>query len=168
MTLISIRRLVFAVTIAAASAVIASAETPKAVTNLDPVCPVQLSQLSILDNKLIFRNKNTSGVYIKKIALGAAYFDSAHVQHPIEIEGGWKDLHAGLVLDSALDIKRYRQTGYAGWTIWPEKVLFSDGSLWQIDHATTSCGLQAWKTNQTVNAPNTVQASNSDLAAGGN
>ena len=148
MTLTSTRSILLAVTFAAATVGSSLAETPKAAANLDPVCPVELSQLRIQNNKLIFLDRNSSGTYIKKIALGAAYIDNANVAHPIEVDGGWKDLHAGYVLESALDIKNYRKTGYTGWVVWPEKVLFNDGSIWQINHATTSCGLQAWKGNQ--------------------
>jgi len=108
----------------------------------DQTCPVQLTALRIHDNKLLFRDKNKSDLYIKKIAFGAAYLDADNVPHRIEVQGGWKDLHAGYTLNSALDIKNYRKTGYSGWVIWPEKVLYKDGTLWQISQDDQSCGMQ--------------------------
>jgi hypothetical protein len=167
MALTSKLPVLLAVTLAAA-ALCSSAETPKAATQLDAACPVELTQLRIHDNKLIFRNRNSSGQYIKKIALGAAYLDSGNVPHRIDVQGGWKDLHAGFVLDSALDIKSYRKTGAEGWVIWPEKVLFSDGSLWQINHATTNCGLQATKTSRAEVAQIPVEFLASNAGTGGN
>jgi hypothetical protein len=148
MTFASARSLFLAATFAVASAGLSFAQTPQATTRSNQACPVELSQLRIHDNKLIFRDRNSSDMYIKKIAFGAAYLDSANVPHRIEVQGGWKDLHAGYVLDSALDIKNYRKTDYTGWAIWPEKVLFSDGSMWQIDQATGSCGLETSKSNK--------------------
>jgi len=141
----SVRSLLLAATFSVAFVGNSFAQAPQPNSQSNQACPVQLTQLRIHDNKLIFRDQNSSAMYIKKIAFGAAYFDDANVPHRIEVQGGWKDLHAGYILDSALDIKNYRKTGYSGWVIWPEKVLFSDGTLWQINQASQACGLQTWK-----------------------
>ena len=157
MTSRSVCSLLLAATFAAAFAGASFAETPRHAARSNEGCPVQLSQLRIHDHKLIFRDTNSSDHYIKKIVVGAAYVDSENVAHRIDVEGGWKDLHVGFALDSALDIKHYRNADSRSWVIWPEKVLFSDGTLWQIDQDSASCGLENRNANKqdasTVSVP---------------
>lgn len=109
-------------------------------------CPVQMTAAKINsgDNKLLFTYENSSGRYISKIAFGAAYLDPTNQQHPITVYGGWKDLHAGLKLESALDIKHWHNTEYTGWVVWPEKILYRDGTMWDNSGA-QQCGMQALK-----------------------
>jgi hypothetical protein len=132
--------------VAVLAATLTGVSSAQSETNGTAVCPVQMTAAKInsSDSKLLFTYENSSGRYISKIAFGAAYLDPTNQQHPVVVYGGWKDLHAGLKLESALDIKHWHNTDYTGWVVWPEKILYRDGTTWG-NSGTEQCGMQAWK-----------------------
>lgn len=138
---------VMAAALAAAFAVSTSAETPTVRSSkmTNATCPVVLAKMQIKDNSLVFEYENAAATDIAGIEFGAAYFDPVQEPHRVVVTGGWKNLRAGYSRFSALNIKYWRHTNYAGWTIWPSRILYKDGSSWQMGKENDSCGMEIWR-----------------------
>ncbi len=137
-----------AAALAAASAVSTSAETPAPQGSkvISATCPVVLAKLQMKDNAvLVFEYENVAPKDIAGIEFGAAYFDTVQEPHRVVVTGGWKNLRAGYSRFSALNIKYWRHTNYSGWTIWPSRILYKDGSSWQMGKENDSCGMETWR-----------------------
>jgi hypothetical protein len=125
-----------------------TAETPQRKLIVDRACPVRLSNLSIHPSKLDFRYLNATDKDIAGIEFGAAYYDSVQEPHRVVVTGGWKGLRSGYRRESGLNISYWRTTNYSGWTLWPSKILYKDGTTWQIGTDVVSCGIESWNEKQ--------------------
>jgi hypothetical protein len=117
------------------------------------VCPVQLRSLEVRGDRLLFDYRNSSDKQIQGILFGAAYFDSVQDPHRIIVMGGDnKHLRPGQLRRSGYSVKYWHHTGIEGWTIWPSKILFNDGSTWIMGQQSTACSAARWMDKQ-VAAP---------------
>jgi hypothetical protein len=123
------------------------AETPQRNLSVDQACPVKMTNMKLHSSKVTFRYQNVVHKEIAGIEFGAAYYDSVQEPHRVTVTGGWKGLKAYYQRDSGLDISYWKTTGYAGWTLWPTKILYKDGSRWESG-AKNGCGIEAWNEKQ--------------------
>jgi len=108
-------------------------------------CPVHLDSLAVSHDKLIFLYRNTTDSNIQGIMFGAAYFDSVQDPHLVRVDGGFKKLlKSGRYAKSGLDIRFWHNSGYTGWLVWPQKILYTDGKVWEEGKGRTSCGIEHW------------------------
>jgi hypothetical protein len=108
-------------------------------------CPVHLDSLSVRHDKLSFVYRNTTDNTIRGIDFGAAYFDPVQDPHLVRVDGGFnKLLKSGRRTRSSLDIRYWRNTGYTGWLVWPQKILYTDGKIWEEGQERASCGIEHW------------------------
>ena len=113
------------------------------------VCPIQLKTLQLKSNHLRFEYRNSSDKDLQGIVFGVAYFDSVQDPHRVVVIGGIdRRLRAGQLYKSQLDMGYWRNSGYAGWVLWPSKILFVDGSTWQMGHESTACSIVNWRDKQ--------------------
>ena len=118
------------------------------------VCPIQLKTLQLKSNHLRFEYRNSSDKDLQGIVFGVAYFDSVQDPHRVVVIGGIdRRLRAGQLYKSQLDIGYWRNSGYAGWTLWPAKILFADGSTWQMGHEVNACSVVNWLEKQITPPP---------------
>jgi hypothetical protein len=141
---------VIAVAFAASFTASTSAETPTPTVQsskmTNATCPVVMAKLQMKDNAaLIFEYENATKKDIAGIEFGAAYSDAVQEPHRVVVTGGWKNLRAGYSRFSALNIKYWRHTNYTGWMIWPSRILYKDGSSWQMGKENDSCGMEVWR-----------------------
>jgi hypothetical protein len=112
-------------------------------------CPVQFRNLELHGDHLVYSFRNSSDKPIQGMVFGLAYFDAVQDPHRVVVLGGDnKNLSPGQYRKSAFDIKYWHHTGYDGWTIWPSKVLFKDGSTWSMGHEATACSAAHWMQKQ--------------------
>ncbi len=90
--------------------------------------------------------QNDSGKDIKGIKFGAAYYDS--VEDPLVIPVDWNLYNligAGKSAAAAWDNTVWHSTAAIGWIVWPTKILFTDGTRWEISENTIQCNGTYWK-----------------------
>jgi hypothetical protein len=156
MSVIPRRVLELAVVLVSASVPTSFAQSSTRVPLVKPAatCPVQLRSLEVHGDRLLFDYRNSSDKEIQGILFGAAYFDSVQDPHRIIVMGGDnKHLRPGQLRRSAYNVKYWRHTGIEGWTIWPSKILFRDGSTWMMGHESTACSAARWLDKQVAAPP---------------
>jgi hypothetical protein len=117
-------------------------------------CPIQLKFLQLHKNHLEFEYRNSSDKVLQGIVFGLAYYDSVQDPHRVVVVGGINRLlRPGKLWKSQLDVSYWRNSGYAGWTLWPAKILFADGSTWQMGHEVNACSVVNWLEKQITPPP---------------
>jgi hypothetical protein len=126
----------------------------KPLTTASATCPIQLKYLLLKNNRLHFEYRNSSDKVLQGIVFGLAYYDSVQDPHRVSVVGGVdRRLAPGKWWKSTLDISYWRNSGYAGWTLWPAKMLFTDGSIWQMGHEKDACNVVNWRDKQITPPP---------------
>ncbi len=111
--------------------------------NAPASCAVTMDSMKIDHNVLYFYYLNTSSQSLEGVQFDAAYFDSSHQAHHIEIWGDYNDtVRPGKYKFAALNINFLRSIGYTGLSLWPTKVRFKDGSTWNLDPKNSRCGVE--------------------------
>lgn len=106
-------------------------------------CAVTMDSMKIDHNVLYFYYLNSSSQSLEGVQFDAAYFDSSHQPHHIEIWGDYNDtVRPGKYKFAALNINFLRSIGYTGLSLWPTKVRFKDGSTWNLDPKNSRCGVE--------------------------
>lgn len=132
----------------------AQASDRKPLTTPTATCPIQLKLLELHRNHLQFEYRNSTDKLLQGIVFGLAYYDSVQDPHRVMVVGGVdKRLPPGKLMRSELDISYWRNSGYAGWTLWPSKILFSDGSTWKMGNESTACSIVNWLDRQITPPP---------------
>jgi len=117
-------------------------------------CPIQLKNLLLKNNRLHFEYRNSSDKVLQGIVFGLAYYDSVQDPHRVSVVGGInRRLLSGKVWKSTLDVSYWRNAGYSGWTLWPAKMLFTDGTVWQMGHESNACSVVNWRQKQITPPP---------------
>ena len=124
-----------------------SAETHKESTSSVPApsCAIRFSSMSLHNDRIGFSFANNSEQTIQGIEFGAAVYDSVQQPHRILVDGGIRRrIHSKQLVSYDLNIKKWKGTGYAGWMLWPSKVLYTDGSTWEMGSDHSACGVEHW------------------------
>jgi hypothetical protein len=133
--------------IAVPSATSLSAAQPKPafLDAQNPSCAVRFAGMSVHNNRIDFAFSNSSDRTIQNIEFGAALYDSNEQLHRVQVVGDvHKQLRAGQQAKYDLDIKPWKKTGYAAWMLYPSKVLFTDGTSWEMTPEHASCQVEQW------------------------
>jgi hypothetical protein len=103
-------------------------------------CPVSMATPTRSGNTLHLSFRNSSSKKIRGILFGAAYYDSNQVVHVIQVLADeHRIIHPGVVKTGDLNIRYWRNADFTAWSTWPSKILFTDGSSWQIGPNSLSC-----------------------------
>jgi hypothetical protein len=116
-------------------------------------CPVSLAAPTRRGDTLHLLFRNTSGKRIRGIMFGAAYYDGdreAHLVHILTDEH--RIIPSGAVKSGDLNISYWHRMEYAGWATWPSKILYTDGSSWQIGPKSMNCVASYWRDGEQPHA----------------
>ena len=112
-------------------------------------CPVNLASPTRRGDTLHLLFRNASGKKIRGILFGAAYYDGNRQAHVIQIlSDEHRIIPSGIVKSGDLNISYWHRTEYAGWAAWPSKILYDDGSSWQIGPKSMTCVASYWRGGQ--------------------
>jgi hypothetical protein len=112
-------------------------------------CPVSLAAPTRRGDRLHLLFRNTSSKKIRGILFGAAYYDGDHQAHVVRIlTDEHRIIPSGVMKSGDLNISYWHRTEYAGWAAWPSKILYDDGSSWQIGPNSTACVASYWRSGQ--------------------
>jgi hypothetical protein len=103
-------------------------------------CPVRMAAPTRSRNTLHLSFRNSSSKKIRGILFGAAYYDRNQVVHVIQVLADeHRIIQPGVVKTGDLDIRYWRNADFTAWSAWPSKILFTDGSSWQMGPNAMSC-----------------------------
>jgi hypothetical protein len=97
-------------------------------------CPIQFAYIMWATPTFRVRVLNGSGKDIQGIKFSVAYYDSVEDLHVIPVDWGMHDLLSSL----------WQNTPNMGWVIWPTKILYTDGSRWEMSENTVNCHMVKW------------------------
>lgn len=122
-----------------------------------PTCPVSMATPARSGNTLHLKFRNSTSTKIRGILFGAAYYDGNQVAHVIEVlTDEHRIIRPGVVKTGDLNISHWRSTDFTGWAAWPSKILYTDGTSWQIGPNAMGCVVSYWRDGQ---RPRTLLAS---------
>ena len=137
--------LAMAVLLLSSQGLTAQLSTRTPLPTISSMCPIQLNDLHVSHNHLHFNYRNSSDKVLQGIVFGMGYFDSVQDPHRVFVVGGIdRHLDPGHVWATQIDIRYWRGSGPSGWTIWPDKILYTDGSTWRMGHEKNTCSVVDW------------------------
>jgi hypothetical protein len=108
-------------------------------------CAIQFSGIAVHNNRIDFAFANSSNRTIQNIEFGAAVYDRAQQLHRVQILGDvHRLLRTGQQATYDLDIKPWKGSHYAAWMVYPSKVIFTDGTAWEMESDHASCDVEKW------------------------
>jgi hypothetical protein len=125
----------------------------------NPSCAVRFSGMAVHNNRIDFAFANSSNRTIQSIEFGAAMYDSSEHLHRVQVLGDvHKRLRAGQQATYDLNIKPWKNSNYAAWMLYPSKVMFTDGTSWEMSPDHASCEVEQWLKEPSRNPASPLQA----------